>query len=1155
MDFYMKFNPYVLNKALFITIALLFLFLLFSCNSKDNSTINLALIAPLSGKSFSSGQAYLKGASLFVDEINKHGGINEKIVILNTYDDQNNSKLANQKALEIADNQRDIGVIGHNFSSCSIAGGNVYKKYGIPAITPTSTNVDVTLNNPWYFRVTFNDRFQARFLANYAVKILKYKYCTVISEKKTYATFISKTFTDSFLSLGGNIKAQYVFDSNENNASEKIDYIVQSLNNAKDSENSVNKSFIFIASHVPEGIKFIKKIRNNNNNQMILLPDAFAGKEFASIISSLPEEQLNPGFYTENIYVASPFIFDTANKMAQIFKQKFIEKYNHEPDWRAAFAYDATQLLCHAIEKQKLTGKQSVLQKERKIVRDYLLSINSSKRGIDGLTGKTWFDKNGDVSRPLSIGTFYHQNLLSSFTQLKPINRNFSKKEIKKKIDNESIIKVDNQYMYRTNIIYTGININAIEEVDFRKQIHMIDFYIWFKYKGNINASNIHFINSVDPIRLRKPVQKEIVKDEIYERYHVKGRFYMNSTDIFAEPGSTMLGLSFRHAEKNSNYLIFVSDVNGMNFQNNQKVLKKLNQSHTIISSADYFVKKIIFYSDITNINAFGSPKYLAESINGSIEFSCYNFFIRINKKKKSFRRITWNFYLNSIVTVIAIILLISGLSIFKHFVKQFPRLSWSIQLLLGYMLLISSEPLLLALKEHYKNFFYIEFIKIIYDIFWWIVPAIFINLAIKRFVWIQLEEKTNRKVPKIVTNSVVFIVYLLTSFAIIAYVFDQQLTSLLATSGVLAMIIGLAIQVNISNIFSGIVINVEQPFRIGDWIKIDHKYKGKVIDITWRTTRILTLQGNILSFPNSYTSESPITNYCYPDKNIWAKVMIHVSPEYPPEKIKKICMDAVLSIDGIVKDKSPIIRLQLNDWSVDYIILFCIDDYDKKFKYKSLVYERILIHLNRIGIEPAIMKQEVHMFKGINHIGEEALNPLAILKEVDIFMSFSEEIKKNLSLKMHKKKYQPKEVIIEQGDPGDSLFIIVEGSVSVRININNEQIEVDRMGANAFFGEMALLTGEPRNASIVAISHCILYEITKKDISPLFSQHPEIINILSRELTQRTLNRQKKKNKYNEANTDKEALNKSFFSKISKFFSINKQNRIFSNSSDDNSD
>ncbi|ETR72004.1 MAG: MscS mechanosensitive ion channel [Candidatus Magnetoglobus multicellularis str. Araruama] len=706
-----------------------------------------------------------------------------------------------------------------------------------------------------------------------------------------------------------------------------------------------------------------------------------------------------------------------------------------------------------------------------------------------------------------------------------------------------TIVLVDDQYMFQTNIIYTGIHINTIQDINLSDQIHVLDFYIWFKYRGDINASDIIFLNAVKPLGLGKPIETEYSNGEHYEMYHVKGQFMCNAIDMSVDAGNNILGFSFRHATKPEYNIVYVSDISVMNANNNDRLLQDINQSSPAISTK-YSARKLYYFSDVTYKKAFGKPGYLSESINGGVEFSRYNFFVHINEKKVSFRRITWNFYINLLMTIMSIMSLFLTASVLKSFAVKYPRLTWGVQLFMGYVLLISSEPLLLVFQVDESRLSYFEFIKLAYDIFWWLVPASFINLAIKRFIWIPLENKTGRRIPKIVTNSVIFLIYLMTFFGIVAYVFDQKLTSLLATSGVLAMIIGLAIQVNIANVFSGIVINIEQPFRIGDWIEIDHKFKGKVVDITWRTTRILTHSGNILSFPNSYTSESPINNYCYPDRNVWIKIIIHINPTYSPEKIKKICMDAMLSIDGLVKEIRPIIRYQLTDWCADYTLLFCINDYSKKIQFKSELYERIWIHLNRIGIEPAIKRQEVHMFRGTKDRGEEALNPLSILSEIDIFKGFSDELRKQLSQKMHQHQYHTEEYIIKQGNEGDSLFIIIEGSVSVQILIDGKHVEVDRMGAGTFFGEMALLTGEPRNASIVAITNCVLYEITKCDIAPLFTYYPEITDILSKELTRRAVNRQQKKEHYDQERIDKDALKNSFFSKISNCFGINKNVR-----------
>jgi potassium-dependent mechanosensitive channel len=197
-----------------------------------------------------------------------------------------------------------------------------------------------------------------------------------------------------------------------------------------------------------------------------------------------------------------------------------------------------------------------------------------------------------------------------------------------------------------------------------------------------------------------------------------------------------------------------------------------------------------------------------------------------------------------------------------------------------------------------------------VYDLFWWIVPAVTLTQSIEKFIWLPLEQKTDHKIPTVVRKFLNFIIYMLTFFSIIAFVYDQKITSLLATSGVVAMIIGLAIQVNISNVFSGIAINIERPFRVGDWIKIGSMEEGKVVDITWRTTRLTTRAGIVLSIPNSVASEASIYNYSLPDGIVEMWFTIHIDPSVPPRRVVKVLLDALMSSDGVLTKPEPICKV-----------------------------------------------------------------------------------------------------------------------------------------------------------------------------------------------------------------------------------------------------
>ncbi|MBF0203398.1 MAG: mechanosensitive ion channel family protein, partial [Desulfamplus sp.] len=274
------------------------------------------------------------------------------------------------------------------------------------------------------------------------------------------------------------------------------------------------------------------------------------------------------------------------------------------------------------------------------------------------------------------------------------------------------------------------------------------------------------------------------------------------------------------------------------------------------------------------------------------------------------------------------------------------------IQFVSASILLLSGEMVLLQWIVERIDFHYMEIIINVFDILWWVIPAFFLGTAVELFIWIPLEKRANRTIPQLVRRCVAFIIWVLVFFGIIAFVFDQKITSLLATSGVIAMIIGLAIQINISNIFSGIAINIERPFRIGDWIIINDINEGEVIDITWRTTRIRTRANNIISIPNSMASEAVIQNFNYPDNTYSINIRIHVDPAHPPEQVEKILLNAMLSVEDV---KSAIVRFGFSNWSGEYLAIFKVENYVKMTLYRHVVSKKIWAALNQAQIVPVI--------------------------------------------------------------------------------------------------------------------------------------------------------------------------------------------------------
>ncbi len=206
------------------------------------------------------------------------------------------------------------------------------------------------------------------------------------------------------------------------------------------------------------------------------------------------------------------------------------------------------------------------------------------------------------------------------------------------------------------------------------------------------------------------------------------------------------------------------------------------------------------------------------------------------------------------------------------------------------------------------------------------------------------------------------------------------------------------------------------------------------------------------------------------------------------------------------------------------------------------MVWKRIWISLQRAGIAPVIQRQEIYSFKGVKERGrKEAIKPTAILKEIDVFKPFSDEDRAYLCEHMHCRNFSIGETIVQQGEIGDSLFIVVEGVVSIYVYLYDDKtIEVARLGAGNFFGEIALLKKEERTASVIAVTETFLYEISRSDIAPLMEKQPIVSERISKVLDYRQVNTESQvKSLQYESPVEEEVLYKRLVNGILNFFGL----------------
>ncbi|OUD13802.1 cyclic nucleotide-binding domain-containing protein [Thioflexithrix psekupsensis] len=861
---------------------------------------------------------------------------------------------------------------------------------------------------------------------------------------------------------------------------------------------------LFLFTQADFGARLASRLFEEKLTVTLIAPDAYASAAFQETFAP----SFKRGEHHPELYISTPLIFAAGNQELQIFQDRYILAYKEKPDWRAAFAFDAIDVAVTALKQAQIEGKTKTRAADRQKIRESIASFRYRHRAIHGITGLNYFNEQGDVTKTNRMALFRPESgqLVPAFAQLQILtndnNEDIAEFEYKQQTDN--FLKVGNEYLRKINIVYTGVKLERIHDLDVKNLTAELEFKLWFRFNKNVEPEQITFINAVENVTLGEPLIR-IDNDVNYRLYHVKGKFKLDFLLNPPEFNHHYLGVSFNNSYYGYNELIYVTDMLGMGLTEDyvEELLAIYQQQRLLSPSLGWVVYDVQFFQDFIHRNLLGHPDYLNAS--DGLKFSRFNLALTLRKDEINFANYFNTFWLIPIITSI-ILMLVIVLFMQQHYtgIAKMKKTIWFIKLILIYALLFFAEITLTKYAFTVGSFFELGLKTI--SILWWFTSAFFINSALLQFVWQPIERRTQRPIPGVLTGMISFLIYLLAIFAIIAFVFDRQITGLLATSGILAMIIGLAVQLNISNIFSGIALNLERPFRVGDWVQIKEYPEGQVIDMTWRSTRIKTRNNILLCVPNSLAAESTVLNFSQPNSPYRLNVKVFIDASHSPERVRKILLDACYTSDGILSDPAPAVLFpEINEGIACYLIACSLSDYSKRPVINHTLWLKIWINLNQAGIYPAIQKQHIFWQSELPKKTGVIENPLQLINVIDIFTPLSPLMKQKLISNLSAHYLAANKIVVEQGQSGDSLFIIAEGVVSVLVNADKGQkIEVARLGSGSFFGEMALLTGEDRSATIRTLTDTTLFEITKADFAPFIASTPEISTVISKILVQR---------------------------------------------------
>lgn len=366
---------------------------------------------------------------------------------------------------------------------------------------------------------------------------------------------------------------------------------------------------------------------------------------------------------------------------------------------------------------------------------------------------------------------------------------------------------------------------------------------------------------------------------------------------------------------------------------------------------------------------------------------------------------------------------------------------------------------------------------------------------ALDVFLWRRLERSGETPLPQIAIHLVAGVIYILALMVIVAEVLDRPLTGLLVSSSVVAGVIGLALQGTLTDLLAGIAISIDRPYRIGDWLEVEGGFIGEVIDITWRSTRLLSWNDSVYVIPNSRAAKAVLHNLDLPSRRYGLWFGIWLPAEVSPATARQAISEACLSSPELLPEPMPTVRLRnIGHDPVEYRIFAYFRSYPEHFQALDDVLDRIWTQLRHLGIQPAATAQELRVRRGVPASPQPPTDS-ELLRRVPIFRCLSAEDRTALAHGAAQHRLAAGEIIVREGEPGSSLFVMATGVARVTHAVpGRPPLELARLSVCDHFGEMSLLTGEPRSASVEALTDCRLLSIDKADLEAILRERPRIV-------------------------------------------------------------
>lgn len=376
--------------------------------------------------------------------------------------------------------------------------------------------------------------------------------------------------------------------------------------------------------------------------------------------------------------------------------------------------------------------------------------------------------------------------------------------------------------------------------------------------------------------------------------------------------------------------------------------------------------------------------------------------------------------------------------------------------------------------------------------ILWWT----HLSWATIGFVRIYIVLDGRPREARLIQDLLVAIVYLGVLLSVMAFVFGVPIGTILATSGVFAIILGLALQNTLGDVFSGIALTLGRPYTIGDWILLPDGTEGRVVASNWRSTYLLTGAQNLVVMPNSVLAKQGLTNVSKPDETHQVVLGVRIVPTRTPAFILKVMLDALISCNNIVQEPPSSASLMgIDAAAIDIQLFFRVTTLAQRSAARNDLIDLIYRHCIANGLVLARPVGTQIIQDG--EITAPKISALTLLRSIPLFSDLTEEEQHVIAASAIEMKAAAGEELLAKGVVSDRLLIVREG-----VALRRDQGEiVARLAPGDILGAWGVFAGQPESSQSLTLTPATVYEVEKSVFESLVVDRPRLIEDLARRL------------------------------------------------------